>query len=721
MLAEVLTANRLRKLIYTGLIIVLFVAMLVHRREVVEKKAAQHSLTETNLAQVDLGGSAARFVLTSFRGPLVCVLWWESRELFRRKEWPRLELILRALTKLQPHFRGPWEFTGWDLAYNIAVEFDAAEDKYHWVAKGVNWLAEGERTLRRLVYDPDTRTRREVGNPDVRWYIGNVIQHKITYSDEAPIFRCFFHLSCIPPELWDPDMLRQNPDRLREFKRTYPVFTEYLRRFRHVAEGADLALDEALVKFCRQYRGIAGRYRWVAGGQASILKQPHEMPFPIWPGEVDLPPRYHPDTHLEVQQEPHEILYHWSVFAQEPLPPFDPENPYQAEPSRLYQNTKKSPYFFRAHPARAKGMKARFLDKEGFPEKAQQAWAESYREFVAFGRLVGFLRDDLERLKELARELQKRYPSFLQTGSLPPEAQRLPHVREMYRAHRMLDTLNSNRGPFDIWIVLAINGQTEKSKEARRLAYVADRKLAGRTPLAVETFHKSFDLWRDLLTQPFHPQRDGTIFLGLHAEASWVPLWAGLWRELLGSPYRQIYNIQHGAFLLSLGSAAGAPWNAGFPVALSFQEIGPYLRTPYGRNDQVQREIVELELNYMRLWAELESPRWLPAGTGVHALMQWGLGWANPTNCLLATVLPRPGQLSLENWEYLLERMPAPLDAYLPKGARESAEQNLFRRGIGGQRRLLSPDEIQPLPPLLENKPGQIPLKESKPGTLPTP
>lgn len=719
MLAEALSGARLRKLIYTGLILVCFVAMLIHRREVVEKKAEQHSLSETNLAQVDLGGSAARFVLTSFRGPLVCVLWWESRELFRRKEWNRLELILRALTKLQPHFRGPWEFMGWDLAYNVAVEFDAAEDKYFYVAKGVNWLAEGERTLRRLVYDPETRSRREVGNPDVRWYIGNVIHHKITYSDEAPIFRCFFHLSCIPPELWDPDTLRQNPDRLREFQRTYPVFTEYLRRFRHVAEGAESPLDEALVSFCRQYRGIIGRYRVVAGGQASVLKQPHELPFPIWPGELDLPPRYHSDTHLEPQQEPHEILYHWSVFAQEPLPPFDPDAPYQAEPSRLYQNSKKSPYFFRAHPARAKGLKARFLGKEGWPEEARQAWAESYREWVAFGRLVGFIRDDLDQIRELAQELTKRYPIFLQTGSLPPEAQRNPQALEMLRAYRYLETINNNRGPFDTWMVLSVNGQTEKSKEARLLAYIADRKLAGHTPLAVETFHRSFELWRDLLTQPFHPQRDGTVFFGLQPEANLVPVWAVLWRELLGSQYRQMYNVQHGAFMLSLGSVAGAPWSAAFPVAVRLQEIGPYLRTPYGRNDQVQREVVDMELNYMRLWAEQEAPRWLPAGTALHLLSQWGPALGTPGPNLWATVLPRPGQLSLENWEYLLERMPAPLDPYLPKGARESAEQNLYRRGIGGQRRLLSADEIQPLPPLRESKPDQ--LQETKPGALPTP
>ncbi|MCS7168882.1 MAG: hypothetical protein RMI91_15085 [Gemmatales bacterium] len=719
MAAEVFTGTRLRKLIYTGLILVLFVAMLVHRREVVEKKAEEHSLTETNLAQVDLGGSAARFVLTSFRGPLVCVLWWESRELFRRKEWSRLELILRALTKLQPHFRGPWEFMGWDLAYNVAVEFDAAEDKYHYVAKGTNWLAEGERTLRRVVYDPESRSRREVGNPDLRWYIGNVIQHKITYSDEAPIFRCFFHLSCIPPELWDPDVLRQNPDRLREFKRTYPVFTEYLRRFRHVAEGAEVPLNEALVNFCRQYRGITGRYRLLPGGQASILKQPHELPFPIWPGELDLTPRYHPDTHLEAQQDPHDILYHWSVFAQEPLPPYDPEDPYRTETSRLYQSTKKSPFFFRAHPARAKGMKARFLGKEGWPEEAQQAWAESYREWLAFGRLVGFLRDDMERLRQLAQELEKRYPTYLNTASLPPEAMRNPQVQEMLRAHRLLQTLNHNRGPFDTWLLLSVTGQTEKSKEARRLAFVADRKLAGRTPLAVDTFHKSFDLWRDLLTQPFHPHRDATVFFGLQSETNWVPLWAVWWRELVGSPHSEMYHVRHGAFALSLGSAAAAPWTAAFPVALTLQEITPFLRTPYARNDQVQREIVDMELDYMRLWAELEAPRWLPVGTALHLLSHWGLGLANPASGFVAVYLPRPGQLSLETWENLLQRMPAPLDVYLPPGARESAEQTLFRRGIGGQRRLLQPEEIQPLPPLLESKPEA--LRDNKPDTSPNP
>jgi hypothetical protein len=40
MIQETFTSTRWRKLIYTALILVLFVAMLVHRREVVEKKAS---------------------------------------------------------------------------------------------------------------------------------------------------------------------------------------------------------------------------------------------------------------------------------------------------------------------------------------------------------------------------------------------------------------------------------------------------------------------------------------------------------------------------------------------------------------------------------------------------------------------------------------------------------------------------------------------------------
>ena len=39
----------------------------------------------------------------------------------------------------------PWMFQGWNLAYNVAVECDQPRDKYFYITRGTQLLAEGER------------------------------------------------------------------------------------------------------------------------------------------------------------------------------------------------------------------------------------------------------------------------------------------------------------------------------------------------------------------------------------------------------------------------------------------------------------------------------------------------------------------------------------------------------------------------------------------------
>jgi hypothetical protein len=204
-----LFSPRGRKFLYGGTILLLFFAMLFHRGEV-EDAADYHSLRETNIGKVDLGGSTARFVLASFRGPLICLLWWDATELQMKHEFQELELRYQSLTKLQPHFRSPWVYQAWNLAYNVSVEFDRVEDKYFYIAQGLRWLAEGEKVNRSWVRDPRTGDRKEIGDPDVRWHVGFMLQDKLSVSDEVNTHRCFVHLSCVPPSQWDPVRLRQS-------------------------------------------------------------------------------------------------------------------------------------------------------------------------------------------------------------------------------------------------------------------------------------------------------------------------------------------------------------------------------------------------------------------------------------------------------------------------------------------------------------------------------
>src|SRR2546430_8951651 len=141
--------------------------------------------------------------------------------LFRSNE---LELIVRSLTKLQPHFIRPWLFQSWNLAYNVSVESDRIRDKYFFMYRGIELLAEGE--------------RQNKNDPDLRYNLGFYNQHKIGLSDEATTLRCLFEMSCIDPLERDPKRLRPEDasgnavidmDRFEQFCRKHPMLVRRLR------------------------------------------------------------------------------------------------------------------------------------------------------------------------------------------------------------------------------------------------------------------------------------------------------------------------------------------------------------------------------------------------------------------------------------------------------------------------------------------------------------
>ena len=70
------------------------------------------------------------FLLGGFRGIVADFLWIRAEEYKKEHDWDRLEATVELITKLQPHFLSIWTFQGWNLAYNVSVEWDAPEDKY---------------------------------------------------------------------------------------------------------------------------------------------------------------------------------------------------------------------------------------------------------------------------------------------------------------------------------------------------------------------------------------------------------------------------------------------------------------------------------------------------------------------------------------------------------------------------------------------------------------
>src|ERR1700730_8721395 len=174
-----------RKLIYIGLIVTLICGSYAFRHTIINAKASELEIKEESLGEVELTGSAVRLGLTGLRGFVTCGLWWSAESKQKKNQWNELEIVVRSITKLQPHFLTPWMFQSWNLAYNVSVESDRVRDKYFFVTRGIELLTEGERQNKKW--------------PDLRDMIGFYTQNKIGQSDETNTMRSLFELSCIPP------------------------------------------------------------------------------------------------------------------------------------------------------------------------------------------------------------------------------------------------------------------------------------------------------------------------------------------------------------------------------------------------------------------------------------------------------------------------------------------------------------------------------------------
>src|SRR5438270_1125035 len=222
------TASARRKLVYLGLILGLFVVNTFFLRGVgsltggqspswsVQARAAKLELTEETQGEAELLGSTVRLILTGSRGLAVTILWQSAIEKQKRKEWNDLEFIVRSLTKLQPHFLTPWLFQSWNLSYNVSVESDRVKDKYFYISRGIELLAQGERLNK--------------DNPDMRYWLGFYYQNKFGVSDENSTLRSLFQLSCIPPEQRNPDLIAPLDPQTRRRKIDVTKFEEFCRQ-----------------------------------------------------------------------------------------------------------------------------------------------------------------------------------------------------------------------------------------------------------------------------------------------------------------------------------------------------------------------------------------------------------------------------------------------------------------------------------------------------------
>jgi hypothetical protein len=170
--------NLNKKIIYGLLIVFLFGVMFPYSSWLTEEKK-RRDLGEAAIGQIDTGSFMMKlFLLGGFRGIVADLLWIRAEENKRDHDWDRLKTNVEMITKLQPHFLSIWTFQGWNLAYNVSVEWDAPEDKYEWIKQGIKFVQEGVRKNRR--------------SPDLVWDTAWFYYHKLGFSDESIMLRRLF-------------------------------------------------------------------------------------------------------------------------------------------------------------------------------------------------------------------------------------------------------------------------------------------------------------------------------------------------------------------------------------------------------------------------------------------------------------------------------------------------------------------------------------------------
>jgi hypothetical protein len=379
MATPLLQKTRQRKMIYIGAIVVLFTVSLIHSRWILQPQAYRLQLREESRGEVELIGSAVRLMTTGSRGLAVTVLWYTAMDKQKRGEYHELELIVKSITKLQPYFITPWLYQSWNISFNVAVECDRPRDKYFYISRGLELLAEGERRNRGVGKEGGAADPERIvfpGHPELRHYMGFFYQLKIGSSDERQTMRSLIEMSCIDPLERDPaDFWTQVPGRRVVDMKRFRVFCDkYPRLVRRLRESTlKYETPERIVKFLEDHKDIPSRFKPIdkskqvtMSERKSIVEQFPILPLPESP---DWPDPRNQDLSTRETVDVFTLCRTWYEFAQKPLPP--PQS--DGRPQR--QDYDKVRYrvprhmvtqLFRQYPARAQIYIAETLEAEGF-------------------------------------------------------------------------------------------------------------------------------------------------------------------------------------------------------------------------------------------------------------------------------------------------------------------------------------------------------------------
>ena len=551
-----------RKLWYFGAILALFTLSMLWRGEIrlplalreltdttrwVDGRSILSQATRLQLRELDQGdpevaGSAARLGLVGSRGVVITLLWYDAIEQQKRNDFHKLELRIKAVTTLQPHFITPWIFQSWNIAYNVSVEMQSLGDMYFYISRGIELLAEGERRNNR--------------SPDMRYQIGFYYQNKFGVADQVQTLRCLFQLSCMPPGERDPKTLLTpegavDPKAFYQFCKNHPHLVRRLRgeerRDRDkktTFEALQTRTPEDLVEFLRVNQKVPTRYK-----NATDLA-PDDQQFPVFPKRVE--ETANATSSKETVDEAFSgylAARAWFAAANTLAPPnktdatgrpipCGPPSPGEYDQFKYRLPRMPMLILFKEGPARAQTYQAELMEKDGWFDRegwqvdalsddanawftkagrrkdnvvigdgtdwAKVAWTEAAQMWREYGEKTGMILDQ-SRKEQFYADADVRSEDSPQVGYLPeatPEQKANPQLMRQREAILALFFYRQNRQltNFPHYLGTSEGEQLEDTIKARKYLWQANQaRRVAKTEEALALYVKGLDLWKKVL------------------------------------------------------------------------------------------------------------------------------------------------------------------------------------------------------------------------------
>lgn len=500
----------------------------------IEGQAAPSALDLRELDQGDpeIAGTAARLSLLGSRGLAITLLWTLAIEQQKRNEFQEFELLIRAVTRLQPNFITPWIYQSWNLTYNVSVENDRLSDMYFYIARGIELLAEGERLNKK--------------SPDMRYQIAFYYQNKFGVSDKVRTLRSLMQLSCIPPDDRDADKRFRKPDgtidlaQFQDFCRKNPQLVRRLR------EELRYRRPEEIVAFLEANARVPSRFDRNTNQLAKAADQ-----FPV------LPPQFSPDE-LHSRSESIDDTFDafhaaraWYEYSSTVIPPPSSEPTglvrLKGEDQFKYRLPKQPALIiFRQGPARAQSYLAERMTKEGwfdstttwYPDEladtdderwfprgegdqfgpgeglqtnasSLEEWRKSYERWKRHGELNGLVLD-VARYAQYVRDAQNA-PNDAYLHERTDEqlaAMGLTRAQAIARSALRNYEINRTMTNFPFFLAQSEAESDPGTVRARSMLWDAQRMIARSKPRAIEMYANSLAKWREALLnfpQYHHP------------------------------------------------------------------------------------------------------------------------------------------------------------------------------------------------------------------------